>query len=321
MEWWAKLLEKDKLIRDIISGIKFVVPIIFLLFYWGFLENIDFNGISLSTITVVALIFLWGLDTIRLDWRTRGFNDTVVADKEIGELYKQIDEIKFTEDDEELGHDYARMKTEKAQLHANKIKTDKKIAKLKLKKYIRGKRGKDVTDLINEIKDLQANPLNAANVKPFNYYNIISSNVDSAKSVVRDGSSLEDNPVKVGRYRALFISLLRNVALGGATVGILWTQDPWVAITIIGAYIFSAISTATLQYYLSVKYTLTVHKDFLKIKLSIKSECKEYVLEHVVTHENSPTTHEYNSNDIEVGETLECVREENKGEKENEINK
>ena len=282
MEWLNKLLEKDKVIRDIISGIKFIVPIIFLLFYWGFLENINFNGISLSTITVVALIFLWGLDGIRIDWRTRGFNDTVVADEDIKELYKDINGINFLEDDEELGHDYAQLKTDKAQAHANKIKTDKKIAKLKAKKYVQGKRGKDVRGLIAQIKELQESPLIASDVKPYNYYDIVSTNIDSTKSSVRDGSSLKNNPIKVGRYRALFISLLRNVALGGATVGLLWTQDPVVAITIIGAYIFSAISTATLQYYLSVKYTLTEHKEFLKTKLNVKVECKEYTDTHEV---------------------------------------
>jgi len=284
MDWLNKFL-KDEVLTDLISAIKFVTPIIVLLFYWGFLENIDIGGLKLSMISIVAIIFMWGIDGIRLDWRKRGYQKAFDESEELQNLAKQISEIEFDESDDLIGEDYARNKTLSAQEKSDKLKTSKEITKLKRKKYELLKKGKQAEHIENSIQYLQQNPIRTKPVKPFIYYDIITIDGTVKQDSVKDGSLLKDDPITYGRVRANVVGLVRYVALGGATAGLVWTQDPIVASVIIGGYILSAVSTAIVQFYLSIKYTMTKHRQHLHDKYNIKKECRTYCDKHKTTEE------------------------------------
>lgn len=292
MSW--KDIFKDEVVKDLISVIKFATPIVVLFFYWGFLENINIGNLRLSMISVVAIIFMWGIDGIRLDWRKRGYERAVEESEELKQLITDIESIQFDESDSDLGELYAEHKTLEAQDRANKIKTSKAVEKLKRQKYNLAKKGKNTESLRKTIKDLEENPMIARPVTPFIYYDIISLDENSDSKGLKDGKALKDNPITYGRTRANLVSLIRYIALGGATAGLVWSQDPIVVAVIIAGYILSAVSTAISQFYFSIRYTVTKHRQHLHDKLNIKKECRTYCNTNkkllTVESENNGTT-------------------------------
>jgi len=277
MDWFKKFLDDEELMRDIVMSITFAIPIILLIVYWGFFDNIKIDGIKLSTITIVSLIFLYAGDSVRLNWRKRAQTDREKKD-DIQDLIKDNEDIKFTEDDDDLGFEYVEMLNERTQLRADKKATKVKIDKLRNKKLKRMKKNKDIVKVTKDIKYLEQNPINATKITPFNYFDIISSaSILDNKIYIKDGKSLKSNPVKVGRYKALFINLFRSVGIGSIVAGWMWSVDKKVAVWLFILLILTEATTAILQYYFTTKYMDTKHKQFLIDKLEKRKACRKYI--------------------------------------------
>ena len=228
-------------------------------------------------IIIITLLIMFSTNTI-------GINKLENIEHKTNNFFiKQNNEIVFTEADDDLGYQYVINLNKDTQDRANKIKTQKAIDKLRIKKMRYMRLNKDTTKLINKIKELEKTPLVDKNVIQYNYFDIISydTEIDDIEKI-KDGRSLKSDPVKAGRKTALFLGIFKNIGIASITAGWLWNEDIWVAITTGIILLFTMFFTAIAQYWLSRYYVRNRHKKYLKMKLEKRKACRNYINNNVI---------------------------------------
>jgi hypothetical protein len=277
MKWLNEFLENKKLLRDIRTVSIYFFAVIAAIVYWGFLQNLDFGGITLQKIGALAFIFGSSVHLIRLDIKRRAFEDEMDINERIKELEENIrkNRINITKIDEAL--EFVSLYNEAQRKLANKEKTNERIEKLqdKIGKVL--ERGENPQPLLAEIKYLQENPLHNNKFRPIKMSDIISIVQEKKGQSYIDRKAIYYDPTTTGNRRALLLNLIRGIGAGGFGLVFLWNEP---IINVLGYYallITVGIYTVTTQYTLTRTQTKDEYSEIRQNKLMLMQEMNKFL--------------------------------------------
>jgi ABC-type multidrug transport system fused ATPase/permease subunit len=289
MKWFDNIFDNRKLMRDIILGVVIGIPIVLFIFYFGILDNIEITKfrISLATVSFIAVIYFFGLQAIKENIRARSKEDYEEKDEDTKANIEKLEAIKINERDVKQGYEFVKQLNIDVQHMANVKFTETKVKKLRKKRNKLIVKNKEIDlseELLKEIEKLETTPLipNWWNrkyiIKEYTYNSITKSYYDDADiTIVEDGNSVISKPIKRGRFISSIFGIVRSLFMASAGLGILFTENAWVILTVIVSFLISAAISILWNYWRNTIYMATKNKKALGKRLNRKTQMYDYI--------------------------------------------
>lgn len=258
MEKVMNLLNDEKLLKDIRSGVALTLALGLGLLYFGFYEQISLDAIlnfGVGALAIISMISVW---IVRIDISFRAFDDEIQNNEplrnDVLEMGKQQDLIV----DYDSAIDYIKLYNKEQQLLANKILTENVISRLE-SKIMRCKiKEKPYDKYTNKINELKLIPLKDKTYKPIGLKQIKGYS-KSGKSEYSGLSRFVYNPKTDGNKQSLLIAPLKGLGIGGAG------SIPFV--------MSASLKTIVIYYSLLIlSITMTVISRYLKVRKNTKEK-------------------------------------------------
>jgi hypothetical protein len=277
MRFLNDFLENKKLLRDIRTVSIYFFAVIAAIIYWGFLQNVNFEGITFQKIGALSLIFGVSIHLIRVDIKRRAFEDEMEMNERIKALEEQIrnSRINITKIDEAL--EFVTLYNDAQRKLANKEKTNDRIELIqdKIGKVL--EKGDDPKPLVDQIKYLQENPLHNPKFRPIKMSDIISIYQDKKGQSYIDRKAIYYDPTTTGNRKALLLNLIKGVGAGGFGLVFLWNEP---LVNVLGYYallLAVGIYTITTQYTITRAQTKDEYSEIRQNKLMLMQEMNKFL--------------------------------------------
>ena len=277
-EWIGEVLNNDKLLRDIRTGVSITVASLLALIYWGFIENFNWSGVEITKVVGLTVVFTVSVFIVRIEFKQRAFTQEREDNKELADL----EQVLFNEDvniqHDALGIEWVAEFNRKGQEKANRIKTESRVMKLQEKRRDRLRKNKPVSDIDLELERLKTEYLIDTRYKPVRYTDLISTSADwENKKDVIDRDQIYYDPVRQGNVRGFASTFMRSLVPGSLGIGFL-LQEPLLNIVLYYVFLLIAFAwTISTQYVLTRKNTATRYFMTRKNKLTLLREMKLYI--------------------------------------------
>lgn len=277
MKWLNDFLENKKLLRDIRTVSIYFFAVLAAIIYWGFLQNINLEGITLQKIGALSFIFGSSIHLIRLDIKRRAYEDEMDTNDRLKALEEDIrrNRIDITKIDEAL--EFVSLYNDAQRKLANKEKTNDRIEKIQDQIGRALEKGEDPTPLLEEIKYLQENPLHNNKFRPIKMSDIISIYQEKKGQSYVDRKAIYYDPKTTGNKKALLTNLIRGIGAGGFGLVFLWNEP---LINVLGYYallIAVGIYTITTQYTITRSQTKDEYSEVRTNKLMLMQEMNKFL--------------------------------------------
>lgn len=290
-KWINDILSNEKLLRDIRTGVAITIALSLAFIYWGFLQNFDWSGVTITKVVGLTVVFTASVFIVRLEFKSRAFAAEMEENEELRDIEKQLFDEDVDIKNDELGIEYVAKFNKEGQEKANRIKTENTILKLmeKRREYIR--RGKAINALDAQIEHLKREPEVDTRFKPIRYTDLISkgATLKNNKDVL-DRDQIYYDPVLQGNLRSLATTFIRSIIPGSLGIGFL-LNEPLINIALYYIFLIIAFAwTISTQYILTRQNTKTIYFATRKNKLTLLREMKAYIQQRLKEVQPLPST-------------------------------
>jgi len=215
MEKIMGIFNDEKLLKDIRSGIALSLALGLGFLYFGFAENITLSALfnfGIGALAVISMISVW---IVRIDISFRAFDDEIEENEPLQNDIKSMEDEQDKIIDYDTCIDYIKKYNKQHQELANKIKTEKVIARLE-SKIVKAKiNEKPFTKFEIKISNLKRMPLVDKTYKDITLKQIKGYTAKN-KGEFNGLSRVVYNPKTDGNRRSLLFAPLKGFGIGGA---------------------------------------------------------------------------------------------------------
>ena len=281
-KWVNEILNNEKMLRDIRTGVSVVVALSLAIIYWAFLENFDFTIPQLQKMVALTFIFAVSVMIVRIEFKSRAFTAELESNEDLQKVEKELFDEDVNIKQDEYGIEFVGKFNKEGQDKANRLKTENRILKLMEKRRELIRRGREASALDAEIERLKVEPEVDTRFKPIRYTDLISkaSFMKNDKDVL-DRDNIYYDPVKHGNIQGFFGTFLRSIVPGSLGIGFL-LDEPLINIALYYLALLIAFAwTISTQYTTTRKNTKTRYYETRKNKLVLLREMKSYIEQRV----------------------------------------
>lgn len=280
----SNALNDTDVLRNIKTTIILLIALGIPILYFGFVENISFEGLWNWKLGFLAVMVVFLLALIRIDTKARAFHDEVVSNLELNKTEQAVADENDKMKNHLLGHKFVIDYNNDQQKMADEMATAKRVNTLnhiKAKYEIKGKtKSKRYNLICKELDKLKKHNIKGK-YKPIEYSDIYTFSSRKYKNGAQSKKNLTYNPKSENPLTTLFGLIGKGATIGGTgAIPFIWGQETRVILIFYGSFILAIIQTI-LKAYLGTR-TKTNKKYFpaRKFKLAIMKECNAYIQKH-----------------------------------------
>lgn len=260
------------------------------LLYFGLFGSITLETLLSWKLGGLAIMSIGLVTLIRIDTKSRAFDDEINANKKLNEIENEIINKTKLMNNHIIGRKFVKYYNLKEQKEADENKTEYAIETLKQKisfMEIKGKFGKRYNKLKNRILELEKHPLHDK-IKPIVYDELYNFNSKRLKKQASSKQKLTYNPKKENVVSSAFNVFMKGAGIGGAgSLPFIIGEDIQ---TIMAFYfaLFITVLITVLQSYIKTRYhTANRYMETRVFKLQLLNECIDYIKNYDLKETNS----------------------------------